>query len=66
VLLRLAVLLHRGRVDQKLPRFKLAARKRALKLEIPGEWLARNPLTTADLARERRDLHAAGWRFDYE
>jgi exopolyphosphatase/guanosine-5'-triphosphate,3'-diphosphate pyrophosphatase len=65
VLLRLAVLLHRGRVDEKLPRFRLTARKRALRLEIPGEWLRRNPLTAADLARECRYLRAAGWRFDF-
>jgi exopolyphosphatase/guanosine-5'-triphosphate,3'-diphosphate pyrophosphatase len=53
VLLRLAVLLHRGRSPTALPPIKLAARgARALELRFPSRWLREHPLTAADLALE--------------
>lgn len=52
VLLRLAVLLHRGRAVEALPSFKLDPRKRGLAIRFPRGWLKRNPLTSADLSKE--------------
>jgi exopolyphosphatase / guanosine-5'-triphosphate,3'-diphosphate pyrophosphatase len=52
VLLRLAVLLHRGRSAAGLPEIELNARLRTLELKLPGRWLKDHPLTMADLQQE--------------
>ncbi|MGH8207654.1 MAG: exopolyphosphatase, partial [Steroidobacteraceae bacterium] len=53
VLLRLAVLLHRGRSPAALPPVRVAARGgRALALRVPSRWRREHPLTAADLALE--------------
>ena len=62
VLLRLAVLLHRGRGPRSLPQIDLAARGRSLDLAFPKGWLAEHPLTAADLEQEVDYLRAAGFR----
>ena len=58
VLLRLAVLLHRGRGRDELPRFRLAARGKSLRLVFPARWLRDHPLTLADLQQEVQYLRA--------
>ncbi len=60
VLLRLAVLLHRGRERGALPPVKLTARAGSLQLAFPSRWLANHPLTQADLRQEVQYLTAAG------
>ncbi|MGA2024333.1 MAG: exopolyphosphatase [Steroidobacteraceae bacterium] len=52
VLLRLAVLLHRGRSAEALPKIELVARGRTLELDFPARWLKEHPLTVADLQLE--------------
>ncbi len=52
-LLRLAVLLHRGRSPDPLPSIQLHANGKSLAIELPGEWLDAHPLTRADLDQER-------------
>jgi exopolyphosphatase/pppGpp-phosphohydrolase len=52
VLLRLAVLLHRGRSAVALPNIELTARGRTLELRFPARWLNEHPLTVADLQLE--------------
>lgn len=61
VLLRLAVLLQRGRTDAALPSMRLGAGKKSLQLELPAEWLAQHPLTQCDLEEETAFLAAAGF-----
>lgn len=65
ILLRLAVLLHRGRTQTELPRFTLTARKKLLALKFPRGWLTRNPLTLADLAQEAEHLGVAGFELTF-
>ncbi|MEK7697764.1 MAG: exopolyphosphatase, partial [Pseudomonadota bacterium] len=65
LLLRLAVLLHRGRVEQELPVFRIEAGKRRLWLRFPRGWLAKHPLTRKDLEQEAEYLRAAGWRLRF-
>ncbi len=65
MLLRLAVVLHRGRVEQELPPFAIGAGKRSLRLRFPRGWLAHHPLTHEDLAQEAAFLSAAGLRLKY-
>lgn len=58
VLLRLAVLLHRGRSPAPLPPFRLTGEGTSICLEAPQRWLADNPLSVLDLESEHR--HAKG------
>ena len=65
VLLRLAVLLHRSRAPGiRLP-FTLTAVRRGCNVQFPQGWLAKHPLTEADLAQEADYLAAADWRLRY-
>jgi exopolyphosphatase/guanosine-5'-triphosphate,3'-diphosphate pyrophosphatase len=56
MVLRLAVLLRRGRSKEPLPAFTITASGSKLKLEFPEGWLDSNALTLADLEREKKYL----------
>jgi exopolyphosphatase/guanosine-5'-triphosphate,3'-diphosphate pyrophosphatase len=62
VLLRLAVLLHRGRGPRSLPDIRLAAKGKSVELTFPRGWLDEHPLTAIDLEQEAGYLEAAGVR----
>jgi exopolyphosphatase / guanosine-5'-triphosphate,3'-diphosphate pyrophosphatase len=62
LLLRLAVLLHRGRSNVALPAIKLMARADALEMRFPPGWLDDHPLTVADLHQEIENLKGVGFR----
>ena len=62
VILRLAVLLHRGRSPQPLPEVKLTVKSRNITLELPQRWIKEHPLTLEDLEQERGYLKEAGFR----
>ncbi len=62
VILRLAVLLHRGRSAEALPKIELQPRARALDISFPKGWLDTHPLTAADLENEIEYLKATGFR----
>jgi exopolyphosphatase / guanosine-5'-triphosphate,3'-diphosphate pyrophosphatase len=62
VLLRLAVLLHRGRSREALPAIRLAAKGKSLELHFPRGWLRAHPLTLADLGQEVDFLRPVGFR----
>jgi exopolyphosphatase/guanosine-5'-triphosphate,3'-diphosphate pyrophosphatase len=62
VLLRLAVLLHRGRNPAPLPEVVLRVKGRSLTLELPQRWMKDHPLTLEDLEQERVYLKDAGFR----
>jgi exopolyphosphatase/guanosine-5'-triphosphate,3'-diphosphate pyrophosphatase len=62
VLMRLAVLLNRGRSDTALPRLQLVPKARALEIRFPARWLRDHPLTVADLSQEMDQLRGAGFR----
>lgn len=61
LLLRLAVLLHRGHDRDALPAIKLVVDAKELKLRLPEHWLDSHPLTRADLDSERDDLAEIGY-----
>jgi exopolyphosphatase / guanosine-5'-triphosphate,3'-diphosphate pyrophosphatase len=63
VMMRLAVLLHRGRSPTALPAIELAARSRSLEVRFPARWLKEHPLTMADLQQEAEYLRAVGFKF---
>ena len=62
VLLRLAVLLHRGRSTTALPALELAATPKSLEVRFPAKWLNEHPLTSADLQQEVEHLRQSGFR----
>jgi len=57
LVLRLAVLLNRGRGQQSVPAVKFSVKKDEAQLTFPDGWLDANPLTRADLEEE-----AGRWR----
>jgi exopolyphosphatase/guanosine-5'-triphosphate,3'-diphosphate pyrophosphatase len=61
-LLRLAVLLHRGRSSTALPPLELSATPRSLEMRFPAGWLRDHPLTSADLQQEVDYLRMSGFR----
>jgi exopolyphosphatase/guanosine-5'-triphosphate,3'-diphosphate pyrophosphatase len=62
VLLRLAVMLHRGRSREPLPPIRLVAKGKSLEVHFPRGWLRAHPLTIADLGQEVDFLKAVGFR----
>ncbi|MEF8793936.1 exopolyphosphatase [Thiohalorhabdus sp.] len=56
VLMRLGVVLHRGRSPEPLPETRLTARGDRLDLAFPEGWLDAHPLTRADLEEEAERL----------
>ena len=62
VMLRLAVLLHRGRSADALPKIELQAKGRSLEIAFPKGWLDEHPLTATDLENEIEYLKAGGFR----
>jgi exopolyphosphatase/guanosine-5'-triphosphate,3'-diphosphate pyrophosphatase len=62
LLLRLAVLLHRGRSAVPLPDIRHTARPAALEMNFPPGWLDEHPLTVADLRAELENLERVGFR----
>lgn len=59
VILRIAVLLHRGREPDPPPLPKLTVQGPHFNLKFKDRWLESNPLTYADLSQERSWLKAA-------
>jgi len=64
VLLRLAVLLHRGRSPQPLPEVNLKVKGRTVNMGLPQGWMKEHPLTLEDLEQERQYLKDAGFRLN--
>jgi exopolyphosphatase / guanosine-5'-triphosphate,3'-diphosphate pyrophosphatase len=62
VLLRLAVLLHRGHSPEPLPPIELSATPKSLEVQFPARWLKAYPLTSADLQQETEYLRDSGFR----
>jgi exopolyphosphatase / guanosine-5'-triphosphate,3'-diphosphate pyrophosphatase len=62
VILRLAVLLHRGRSVVALPKITLQAKGRSLEMGLPRGWVDDHPLTMTDLENESEYLKSIGFR----
>ena len=65
VLLRMEVVLHRGRIRQSLPLLRLGVHLPRLDLRFPAGWLYEHPLTRADLEMEAGYLRKAGFRLEF-
>jgi exopolyphosphatase/guanosine-5'-triphosphate,3'-diphosphate pyrophosphatase len=62
VLLRLAVLLHRGRSATPLPPMRVQCRARSITLHLSRRWLKQHPLSAEDLRQEISFLQPLGLR----
>ncbi len=56
LLLRLAVLMHRGRNNAGKPKMKLQVTDDSLEVKFPNDWLDEHPLTKEELEQEARYL----------
>ena len=65
-LLRLAVLLCRGRNDKPYPEFTLSLVASKFELKMPEGWLDKHPLTSADLKEEQVFLGEIGFALQYK
>ncbi len=61
IILRMAVVLNRGRLPEQLPILNLKANERSITLLLPENWQDGRPLTMADLEKEARELRKAGY-----
>ncbi len=62
ILLRLAVLLNRSRLDTNLPDIKINIDRKVVELTFPADWITNSPLTLADLNNEADYLNAAKYK----
>jgi len=65
ILLRLSVLLHRGRTTKARPDIKLTVKDNSLELTFPDNWLKRHPLTKMELRQEEIKLEEAAFMLSY-
>lgn len=65
ILLRLAVLLHRGRTDEQVPNASIQVDDSDIMLRLPDNWLEQHSLTHADLKKECQFLNHAGFSLSY-
>jgi exopolyphosphatase/guanosine-5'-triphosphate,3'-diphosphate pyrophosphatase len=65
VLLRLAVVLHRGRQHEPVPLTRIEVRGRAVRLRFEPGWLDGHALTLADLEAERDEFAKAGFKLEF-
>jgi exopolyphosphatase / guanosine-5'-triphosphate,3'-diphosphate pyrophosphatase len=61
ILLRIAVIFHRGKKQEADLDIKLSANKKKLKLKLSASWAEQHPLTIADLETEMRYLDEIGY-----
>ena len=58
IVLRIAVLLRRGRRDEQMPEISMTAKGSKVQLKFPEGWLDQHALTRADLKQEKKYLKA--------
>ena len=66
ILLRLAILLHRGRSYSSSSKPQLAVNDHCLSLTFPGSWLQQHPLTQMELRQEQDRIESAGFKLSFE
>jgi exopolyphosphatase/guanosine-5'-triphosphate,3'-diphosphate pyrophosphatase len=65
LLLRISVLMHRGRSGSHKPPMRIRAAAATIELEFPQDWLDEHPLTEAEISREAEWLSNAGFTLQY-
>ncbi len=65
ILLRLAVLLHRGRSNDNKPKLKLTVDQDNIHIQFPDDWLIEHPLTIAEMEQETKYLKKIGYSLSF-
>ncbi len=65
IILRMAVLLNRSRSAARIPPIGVTAGESSVQLTFDTAWLEANPLTIADLERERNYLAKVGYQLEF-
>ena len=65
IILRIAVLLRRGRSDEQLPEISITAKDGKVQLGFPQGWLTQHALTEADLKQEKKYLKAIKFKLAF-
>lgn len=60
IVLRLSVIFHRSRTENKLPQIKIVLDDKDLILKLPDQWLNEHPLTINDIEQEAEILLGVG------
>jgi exopolyphosphatase/pppGpp-phosphohydrolase len=58
----MAVLLHRSRDDHSLPPLQVKQSSSGFSIELPTQWLQKNPLTAGALTDESSTWQRVGWQ----
>jgi exopolyphosphatase/guanosine-5'-triphosphate,3'-diphosphate pyrophosphatase len=66
LLLRIAVILHRSRSPEPLPRLSASGSRNGLTLKLPKYWIAERPLFRVDFAQEVDYLKEIGLKLELE
>lgn len=66
IILRLAVLLHRGHSKAQKPLLQMRVDKQNISLDFPDNWLETHPLTRAELVREAHYLRKISYDFQFK
>jgi exopolyphosphatase / guanosine-5'-triphosphate,3'-diphosphate pyrophosphatase len=66
VVLRLSVIFHRSRIENKLPAIEVLTSEKTITLKLPDKWLNEHPLTINDLQQEAEYLLAVGLTLNTE
>ncbi len=66
IVLRLSVIFHRSRIENKLPAIQVSATNKDFILRLPDGWLNEHPLTINDLQHEAEHLLAVGLKLKTE
>ena len=66
IILRLAVLLHRGRDDEPDPDLTISVSSQQVRLSLARGWLISKPLTHADLRQEQSWLKTIGIKLQFD
>jgi exopolyphosphatase/guanosine-5'-triphosphate,3'-diphosphate pyrophosphatase len=65
IILRLAVLLHRGRSNDRKPKLRLLIDDSSLHITFPEDWLDEHPLTVVEMEQESKYLRNIGYTLTF-
>ena len=65
IILRIAVLLHRGRSHENKPKLKARVEDQHIYLDFPGDWLDEHPLSIVEMEQEAKYLKQAGYKLSF-
>jgi exopolyphosphatase/guanosine-5'-triphosphate,3'-diphosphate pyrophosphatase len=65
IILRVSVLLHRGRSNENKPKLKVTVDDNHLQLNFPEDWMDEHPLTIVEIEQESKYLKQVGYGLSF-